>query len=217
MNYNFEDMKNKELVEFCQENNIDYKKNAKNVSKPTKAELIKSIREWEDSQGTATEEFFEELAEGQEIDPEIDKDIEYNDIPEPVAPVVKKETRHEKRRRQIKELFKLVRVIVTSNRDNQRVVDNPGIAQVERIAWGNRLVGHQVDNVLLGRPWHIREGALRNLRAATIRKSIQDGNDVKFITIPAWNIQELDPLSEREIKELARRQIIRNSSQEQAV
>ncbi len=133
---------------------------------------------------------------------------------EPEIKEVKKLTRSQKRRKQYNELMALKRVIITSNSTNQTKTDG-----IERIAWGNRLLGHQVDNIVLGKPWHVREGALRNLRNSIIRQPIQDddANTVKFETVPAWNIQVLEPLSKEEIERIAKRQTIRDASIESLI
>ncbi len=108
----------------------------------------------------------------------------------------------------------LKRVLITSNSTNQTKTHG-----IERISWGNRLVGHNTDNVVIGKPWHVREGALRNMKSAIINQSIQDddANQVRSETVPAWNIQELAPLTEKDIEKIAKRQTIREASIESLI
>ena len=191
-----EEMKNKDLIDYCNEEGIEVK--SKNVSKPTKTELLDAIKKFEAEQMGDVEDFLEP----EEIE-ELEKKPE----------VKKKMTRAQKRKMQHDELFPLKRVLITSNATNQTQTN------LKFITWGNGLIGHQTDRVYLGKPWHVREGALRNLRNATISKSIQDeeGNTVRFETVPAYNIQELPQLTKKEIDLIAKRQTIRNSSIESLI
>ncbi len=192
-----EEMKNKDLIEYCKEEGIEVE--AKNVSKPTKTELLDAIKKFEAEQLGEIEGFFEpEEIEELENKPEVEKP---------------KMTRAQKRKKQHDELFPLRRVLITSNATNQTQTN------LKFITWGNGLIGHQTDRVYLGKPWHVREGALRNMRNATISKSIQDeeGNTVRFETVPAYNIQELQPLSKKEIDLIAKRQTIRDASIESLI
>ena len=198
-------MTNPELKKFCKEENIDVV--SKNVSKPTKTEYLAAIKL-----------SYASPVEPEEIDPideieESDEDFLKNDFEEKPKPVKKteaKETRAQKRKRQRNTEFALKRVIVTSNDDSQTKVNN----MVNYVTWGNRLLGHNTDRVIFGKPWHVREGALKNLRNNILYKSIQDdeGNTVKTQTMPKYNIVYLDKLTEEEIELIAKRQTIRNSA-----
>ncbi len=198
-------MTNPELKKFCKEENIDVV--SKNVSKPTKTEYLAAIKL---SYATPTEP--EEVDSIDEIE-ESDEDFLKNDFeekPKPAKVVEVKETRSQKRKKQRNEMFALKRVIITSNDDSQTKVNN----MVNYVTWGNRLLGHQTDRVIFGKPWHVRVGALNNLKDNILYKSIQDdeGNSVKTQTMPKYNIVYLDKLTEDEIELIAKRQTIRNSA-----
>ena len=203
-------MTNKELAEYCSENEISVE--SKNVSKPTKTEYLNAIYENEgDILG-------DELIDPITLADDVESFLDVSDTENEVQNNSKKEkqlTRSEKRRLKWKELMPLRRVIINSNDNSQTKIKN----QVEFATWGNRLIGHHTDRFVLGRPWHVREGALRNLRNMKISRSIQDedGNTVRFETVPAYIIQELEPLSKNEIELIAKRQVIRESSIEQTI
>lgn len=199
---NYEEMTNKELQALCDDLGIDV--DSKNVSKPTKREYIIALERFNSKDQQDADEF---LNVGEPDGKE--------KMQEEAGQKVKvKKTRAQKRREQQHVLFQLKRVIITSNQTNQTKTNG-----IERITWGNRLVGIQTDNVVLGKPWHVREGALRNLRAAIVRNSVQDdeGNQVRWETVPAYNIQELEPLTKEEIDKIAKRQTIRDASIESLV
>ena len=202
MSNELEKMTNKDLAEYCKEEGIEVE--SKNVSKPTKAEFLAAIKKFEEEQlGLADAD---EFLKGTLPESEIDESSEDK-------PKKRKLTRAEKRKIQHTELFPLRRVLITSNMTSQTQTN------LQFITWGNGLIGHQTDRVYLGKPWHVREGALRNMKAATITEPIQDeeGNQVKFETKPAYNIQMLDPLSQEEIDKIAKRQTIRDSSIESLI
>jgi hypothetical protein len=201
MSKDLSEMKNQELIQYCKEEGIEVK--AKNPSKPNKTELITAIKEFEKEQMDNIDDF---LAQD-DIEPEVE-DIDTGSVSKP-----EKMTRAQKRAKQRRELFPLKRVIITSNSTNQ--TQTP----LQFITWGNGLIGHQTDRVYLGKKWHVREGALRNLRNAIIREPVMDdeGNTVKFETRPAYNIQELPPLTKEEIEVIAKRQTIRDSSIESLI
>jgi hypothetical protein len=222
MNDKYKGMNNKDFKEYCDAEGIEV--DSKNVSKPTRAEYIAAIEKFEskhfkkvvDSEPEEVEEKIEEDDFSKEVE-EVKSAVTVSaaqDKEEFKAEEPKKLTRSQKRRKQYNELMALKRVIITSNANNQTKTDG-----IERIAWGNRLLGHQVDNIVIGKPWHVREGALRNLRASMIRQPVQDddSNTVKFEVVPAWNIQELEPLSKEEIEKIAKRQAIRNASIESLI
>ncbi len=125
----------------------------------------------------------------------------------------KKMTRAQKRKIQRAELMPLKRVLITTNADNQTKQN------LVFITWGNGLIGHLTDRVYLGKPWHVRQGALNNMKNALTRISIQDeeGNQVKFETVPTYNIVDLAPLTEAEIKKIGTRQTIRDASIESLI
>ncbi len=193
------DMTNKDLKEYCENEGIDV--DSKNVSKPTKNEFIDAIQKFEKVQNDGSDELLN-ISE-----PEI-LNVKKENITKTVT--TKKLTRLEKKKKQEKRLLAKKRVIITSNSDNQTKVKN----SMFWATWGNRLVGHRTDRVILDKPWHIREGALENLRSSVITESIQDeeGNKVSTVTKQAYIIQELTPLTEDERNVIAKRQTIRDSS-----
>ena len=211
MSDKYESMKNADLKEYCKDEGIDV--DSKNVSKPTRKEYIASIEAFENNQGdkVITEEF-ETIADEDDFTREvamIKSEGEPDGLQEKETKKEKVVTRQQKKRSQHKELMALKRVIVTSNATNQTKTGG-----IERISWGNRLLGHQTDNVVIGKPWHVREGALRNIKNAKITQSVQDdeGNQVKTETINAWVVQYLDPLTKDEIVKIGKRQTIRDAS-----
>ncbi len=210
MSDKYKDMKNKDLKEYCEDEGIDV--DSKNVSKPTRAEYIDSIERFES--GNAVKVVTAEPETILDTEPEVIED----DFTKEVTAMkkstgakdnLKVETRAQKRRKQHAELMTLKRVIITSNATNQTKTGG-----IERISWGNRLLGHNTDNVVIGKPWHVREGALRNMKSAIITQSVQDdeGNQVSKETVPSWVIQYLDPLTTKEIEKIAKRQAIRDAS-----
>jgi hypothetical protein len=210
---NFDKMTNKQLQEYCEINNI--RVDSKNVSKPTKSEYILAISEHE--AGLSIVDKIDDVIDESLIqDTTIDNDsdlgdfFDNNDNVKPERVKKKVMTRAEKRKKQYAELMPLRRVIINSNDNNQTRTKN----QVEFCTWGNRLLGHYTDKFILGRPWHVHEGALRNLEGKQIRVPIQDdeGNTVRFEVMPAYIVQRLDNLSQDEIDVIAKRQTIRNNS-----
>jgi len=197
----YNDFTNAELKQFCEDEGIDV--DSKNVSKPTKKEYIAAIEAFNAKNNADAEDFL--ATEEPVVEPEAKKE-------EPKTTT--KETRAQKRRRQYNEMHALKRVIITSNATNQTKTQ-----AIERITWGNRLLGHNTDNVVLGKPWHVRQGALNNMKNAKTTNSIQDdeGNQVRFETVNTYNIQMLDPLTPEEIEKIAKRQTIRDASIESLV
>ncbi len=195
-----EKMTNPKLKEYCENENIDV--DSKNVSKPTKAEYVASIKKSIETDEAEVEADWLPETKEEEI-------VEVKETKKP------KLTRSQKRKKQFNEMHAFKRVIVTSNDDSQTKINN----QVNYVTWGNRLLGHQTDRVIFGKPWHVREGALRNLRETTLYKSIQDeeGNTVRTEKIPKYNIQDLTNLSQKEIDDIGKRQIIRDSSIESLI
>ena len=199
MSDKYKDMKNKDLKEYCEEEGIDV--DSKNVSKPTRTEYIDSIEAFEASNGEkVVTEKFETIA---------DEDDFVKEVKMVQAETISASPRKKRISKKNHPLMSLKRVIVTSNANNQTKTGG-----IERISWGNRTLGHNTDNVMIGKPWHVREGALRNLKSATIRISTTDdnGNHAGVDKAPAWVIQYLDPLTKEEINKIAKRQTIRDAS-----
>jgi hypothetical protein len=207
-----EKMTNKELAEYCKEHNIHV--NSKNISKPTKTEFLMAIEEHSagpkvvDSIDDAIDEAL--IAESGQLD-SVDDFLNVSDEAEQKKTAPKrKKTKAEIKKQQYAELMPLRHVIINSNDNNQTRIKN----QVEYCTWGNGLIGHHTDRFIIGREWHVSEGALRNLLSKKISVPIQDeeGNTIKFEVMPAYVIQRLDDLTQEEIEVIAKRQIIRNNS-----
>ena len=183
----YEDMTNADMKELCEELGLDVE--AKNPAKPNKAELSAAL----DAYYGVTEEA--------EQEPEVEIIAE-----KPKASHKKKEA--SLRKKQYDAKMKKVRVMVTSNADNQTKHQN------RTITWGNRVLGHNTDIVVFEKPWYIRQGALDNMKNATIVKHFQndDSGQPDSVVIPAYNIVELGHLSEEEIKKMARNQQVRNAA-----
>jgi len=218
MSQDFESMKNSELVEYCKVRNIPVQ--AKNVSKPTKAELLFAISEFNASQKkepAIEDEILSELEEQEKeakiIIKKADDFLDNSDIVLAEKANKKVEKAKKKRARKL-DLISKKRVIINANSKTQTMHPN----QVHFVTWGNRN-GHYTDRFILGKPWTIRTGALENLRRQTIRVGIQneDGETIRFETKPAWLIQELPQLTEQELSVIAKRQTIRENSIENLV
>lgn len=210
-------MTNKELTEYCTLMGINVE--SKNVSKPTKAELLLAISEYEAAIPKTS------VATDDEIDAEIAKmELEAGIIPSATDNVttpaiinltpeeIEEQKRKDKARSRLKKKrenqFK-VRVIINSNDPNQNRLST----QAEYVTWGNS-TGHYTDIFVVGKPWMIRKGALNNLKNKKIIKSItnDEGVVVKQETIPAYIIQELPLPTKEELAIIAKRQIIRENS-----
>ncbi len=176
---------NKELAEICEDRHITV--DSKNVSKPTKSEYLAAIEKDE----MASNEFL-------------------NTGSEPVVakkPEVKISKAQAKKDMYNKYMAKK-RVVITQNNDSQTKL------QHKTFSWGNKVLGHQTDRVLFGKPWHVRYGALRNIMNASITDSVQNHETgrIDSVSRPAYNVQILTPLTGKEIEVIAKRQTIRDSS-----
>jgi len=186
-------MKVVELKEYCVETGIDVESKIKD--KPTKAELIDSIVKIE---AIDTPDEIKELEES---------------VPKKTKTLSKQEAINLKRKIQKSELMPQRRCIIRSNQTNQTPPP-----EFEWITWGNDNIGHQTDKVIFDRPWHVREGCLRNLRKVTYRKSVPSDPSAPlskpvFRDFPLYSIEMLDPLTPKELKIIAERQTIIDSSQ----
>jgi len=218
MNKDFESMKNAELEEYCKVRNIHV--DAKNVSKPTKAELLFAISEFNASQKkepAIEDEILSEIEEQEKeakiISKKADDFLDEDDIALSMKANKKAEKVKNKRARKL-ELISMKRVIINSNAKTQTMHPN----QVHFVTWGNRN-GHYTDRFILGKPWIIRTGAIENLKRQTARVPIQNenGETIRFETKPAWLIQELPQPTEEELAIIAKRQTIRENSIENLV
>lgn len=211
MSDKFNNFTNSDLKDYCQSEGITV--SSKNVSKPTRAEYLKAIQDFEQNNNEPVEKIInDELDESNmtSIDDFLNDDVlEFIEKSKNSTRL----SRAEKRKMQYEELMPLRRVLITSNSTNQTQTN------LHYITWGNGLLGHMTDRVFLGRPWHVREGALRNIEAAMITEPVQDydTNTVKFESKPAFNVKKLDPLTKEEIDKIAKRQAIRNASIESLI
>jgi hypothetical protein len=186
---NFEDMTLQELKEFTTELDIDVPKGTK-----SKEGYLRAIANY---YGDGTQ----------------DNDIEYDDVSYSLDKrLSKKILKRKKKKEQLLRLTKLVRVLITSNQDNQTVSNT--INQVYTVGWGNRLIGYYVDRFILNKPWHIRQGALNNLRMAKYKKPVVNPrtHELTFVEVPAYNIEILTPLSTEEIRKMAEKKKLRDAS-----
>lgn len=177
---------NKELKELCEAVGADIV--AKNPSKPNKTELI-----------SALDGYYGVSVDVDETEPEVV-------AVQPGAP--KKLTKSQKRKLQYKDGMKLIRVLVTSNDTNQTK------QELITVGWGNNLLGYHNDRIILGKPWHVRNGALANLRDRTIKTPVQneEHNRIDYVTIPAYNIVDLGLLTMKEYREMGEKQKAKEAS-----
>jgi hypothetical protein len=223
----FENKKNSELVAFCKENQI--KVNSKNP-KPNKTELLDAISGFfassdnieaipnnTDESITIDNIIADDMLDISISEPEMSSadDFLSEEVVKAPAPVKPKMTRAEKRRKQYKELMAVKHVIIMKNDDNQTKIKN----QVHFSTWGNRLLGYHTDRFLLDTPWHVRQGALNNLKNVKVSTAIIDseGNTVGFETKPGYVITQLDDLTVDQIKAIAKKQVIRDASIESLI
>lgn len=201
---------NAELVEMVKTQGLTV--DAKNPAKPVKAELIKAIVD-----NTADE--VDELTAIMEAEDNANaqaalKDAELEVIKErePTAPVPKKMTRAQLKKKQFADKMKYCRVMATSNRSSETKTD------LVTISWGNGLLGYHTDRVMLGKPWHVRQGALDNMNGSTVIIQVPKytdtgaSNGVERTTIPAYNIVDLGLLTQEEYSKMAEKQQIRNAA-----
>ena len=216
MNTELQKMTNKELEAYCQRNSINI--DSKNVSKPTKAELLAAI----EAAGDLMEE---STIKNEGLDEYGMDDVEdfLNTEPEeltvesfkPKTAEEKKLTRAQKRIKQRDELMPLRRVLITNNNSSQTTIKT----QVHYSTWGNRLLGHHTDRFVCDSAWHVREGCLRNLESMVLNIPVQDdeGNTVRFETKQAYVVQRLAPLTVAERSTIGKRQQVREASIEESI
>lgn len=105
------------------------------------------------------------------------------------------------------DLMRKEQVIINDNQTSQTKTDT------KSITWGNTGgLGIQTDFVHFNKPWYVRRGALANMRRATCTvPKVSENGEMGTETIPRYSIQELDGLTEQELKLLANKQAIRNA------
>ena len=189
----FENMTNAELKEACEEFGLEVVAN--NPSKPNKAEYLKTLNDFKDTQDKihGVKDTDEEPAKTEPVV----KDASSKRKPQTRAQLVKLDA------------MKKDRVIV---RDMQETQTKDELISVN---WGNKLIGRHTDWVdLSGEPQYVRRGALYNLRDATM--SVQQpkpGGGVEMVTKKRFVVMDVDPMTDAELKQLASVQSMRNSKQ----
>jgi hypothetical protein len=184
----FKDMNNAQLKELCEDFGLVVK--AANPAKPNKGELLEALETFKATQ---------DKIHG--IDREADK------ADTTVGASTPKRKPKSLATLQKLELFSKERVVV---RDMQETQTKDELISV---SWGNRLIGMQTDWVdLSGNPQYVRVGALNNLKDATM--SVQEpkpGGGVSMVNKKRFVIVPVEPLTQKELDELANQQRMRNS------
>ena len=206
---NYEEMTNKELQALIDDFELTLE--AKNPSKPTKAELVATLTKFKREQnvlnGNVDDEENDELVNDSDSGSEGEIPASKKEV-KPSKPA-RELSQSERKKLQMADLLRKERVLVYDVQDNQ--TKTPAMS----VTWGNSLIGFYTDMVNLesGKPQYLRRGALANLRDATFTRSIQEEefgpviNQTEF----RFNIKELDGLTEEEIETLAAKQKLFNS------
>ena len=206
---NYEEMTNKELQALIDDFELTLE--AKNPSKPTKAELVATLTKFKREQdvlnGNIDEEENDELVNDSNSGSEGENTASKKEVK--ASKPARELSQAERKKLQMADLLRKERVLVYDVQDNQ--TKTPAMS----VTWGNSLIGFYTDMVNLesGKPQYIRRGALANLRDATFTRSIQEEefgpvvNQTEF----RFNIKELDGLTEEEIETLAAKQKLFNS------
>lgn len=208
-NVNYNEMTNKELQALIDDFELTLE--AKNPSKPTKAELVATLTKFKREQnvlnGNTDDEENDELVNDSNSGSEGENTASKKEV-KPSKPA-RELSQSERKKLQMADLLRKERVLVYDVQDNQ--TKTPAMS----VTWGNSLIGFYTDMVNLesGKPQYIRRGALANLRDATFTRSIQEEefgpvvNQTEF----RFNIRELDGLTEEEIESLGAKQKLFNS------
>ena len=206
---NYEEMTNKELQALIDDFELTLE--AKNPSKPTKAELVATLTKFKREQdvlnGNVDEEENDELVNDSNSGSEGEITASKKEVK--ASKPARELSQADRKRLQMADLLRKERVLVYDVQDNQ--TKTPAMS----VTWGNSLIGFYTDMVNLesGKPQYIRRGALANLRDATFTRSIQEEefgpvvNQTEF----RFNIKELDGLTEEEIETLGAKQKLFNS------
>ena len=206
---NYEEMTNKELQALIDDFELTLE--AKNPSKPTKAELVATLTKFKREQdvlnGNTDDEENDELVNDSNSGSEGENTASKKEVK--ASKPARELSQAERKKLQMADLLRKERVLVYDVQDNQ--TKTPAMS----VTWGNSLIGFYTDMVNLesGKPQYIRRGALANLRDATFTRSIQEEefgpvvNQTEF----RFNIKELDGLTEEEIETLGAKQKLFNS------
>jgi len=187
----FEDMTNAELKEACEDFGLEVK--AKNPAKPNKTEYLEALNSFKEKQDELHSERNAEKAKA--------------------AKVVVKTTDGSKRKPQTQsqlqklDLFRKDRVMVRDMQESQTK------DEMISVSWGNRLIGRQTDWVdLSGEPQYVRRGAINNLKEATmVVHEPKKGGGVSMVRKNRFVVVDVEPLTPKELEELAAQQKMRNS------
>ena len=206
---NYEEMTNKELQALIDD--FELTLDAKNPSKPTKAELVATLTKFKREQdvlnGNTDDEENDELVNDSNSGSEGENTVSKKEV-KPSKPA-RELSQSERKKLQMADLLRKERVLVYDVQDNQ--TKTPAMS----VTWGNSLIGFYTDMVNLesGKPQYLRRGALANLRDATFTRSIQEEDFGPVInqTEFRFNIKELDGLTEEEIESLGAKQKLFNS------
>ena len=208
-NVNYNEMTNKELQALIDDFELTLE--AKNPSKPTKAELVATLTKFKVEQdvlnGNTDDEENDELVNDSNSGSEGEITASKKEV-KPSKPA-RELSQSERKKLQMADLLRKERVLVYDVQDNQ--TKTPAMS----VTWGNSLIGFYTDMVNLesGKPQYLRRGALANLRDATFTRSIQEEefgpvvNQTEF----RFNIKELDGLTEEEIESLGAKQKLFNA------
>ena len=190
MNTQFEDMTNAQLKEACEDFGLKVK--AKNPAKPNKTEYLEALNSFKAKQDEFHAKRNEEKAEAAKA-----------------APVNDGSKRKPQSKSQLMklDLMRKDRVIVRDMQESQTK------DELISVSWGNRLIGRQTDWVdLSGEPQYVRRGAINNLKEASMVIHVpKKGGGVNMERKNRFVIVEVEPLSEKELAELAAVQKMRAS------
>ena len=184
----FEEMTNAELKEACED--FGLKVAAKNPAKPNKTEYLEALNAFKAEQDKLHGRDREEEAKAEEE-----------------APKGPKKKVQSPAQLQKLDLMRKERVIVRDMQESQTK------DELISVSWGNRLLGRQTDWVdLSGEPQYVRRGAIQNLKDATMTVHVPKPNGgVSMERKKRFVVVEVEPLTEKELEELAAQQKMRNS------
>ena len=186
----FEEMTNAQLKEVCEDFGLEVL--AKNPAKPNKGEFLTAIQEFKGKQDALHADRNAEKAAKSKA-----------------APVTDGSKRKPQTHNQLikLDLMSKERVSVRDMQESQTK------DEMLSVSWGNRAIGRQTDWIdLSGEPQYVRKGAIQNLKDATMTVHEQKpGGGVHMVRKNRFVVVPVDPLTEKELAELAAQQKMRNS------
>ena len=190
MNTQFEEMTNAQLKEACEDFGLEVK--AKNPAKPNKAEYLEALNTFKAKQDAIHAERKAEKDKVNKAEPVTDGSKRK---PQTKAQLMKLD------------LFRKERVIVRDMQESQTK------DELISVSWGNRLIGRQTDWVdLSGEPQYVRRGAINNLKEATmVAHNRKPNGGVEMVRKNRFVVVDVEPLTQKELEELAAVQKMRNS------